>query len=62
MQSYLGNHWDLCFLYECEDKEGKIKAKSAMFESASYYDLNSLPRNEMSGDHLELIDALQKAK
>ena len=28
MQSYLGNHWDLCFLYECEDKEGKNQSKA----------------------------------
>lgn len=58
MQSYLGAHWDLCFVYEAIDKEGKIKTL-APFESATFHDRRSLPRKEIANDHLELIDSLQ---
>ncbi|MHB8567902.1 MAG: hypothetical protein ACYC7D_14020 [Nitrososphaerales archaeon] len=57
MQSYLGAHWDLCFVYECEDRDGLAKARDP-FEGSSYYSLQSLPRNEIAGDHLEVIDGL----
>lgn len=58
MQSYLGSHWDLCFVYEVVDKEGKVKTH-APFESATFYDRNSLPRQEIASDHLELLDNIQ---
>ena len=60
MQSYLGAHWDICFVFECKDTGGRVKgSKSPNFEGASYHDRNSLPRSEIAPDHLEVLDSLK---
>jgi hypothetical protein len=56
IQSYMGSHWDLCFVYDLDGrKSAKLTAKAPYVE-ASYYSLDALPRDAIAEDHLEVID------
>jgi hypothetical protein len=58
IQSYMGSHWDLCFIYDADGrKAAKLSAKSP-YVDASYYRLDTLPRDAIAEDHLEVIDGL----
>jgi hypothetical protein len=61
IQSYLGSHWDLCFVYDFDGKGAKLKAKPP-FVKASFHSLSALPRTSIATDHLEVIDGLSTAK
>src|SRR5579862_5871949 len=57
MQSYLGAHWDIVFIFESQLEEGKpMPAAKGVFTGVSFHNLNSLPRNEIADDHLEVLD------
>ncbi|MDA4112860.1 MAG: NUDIX hydrolase [Thaumarchaeota archaeon] len=56
IQSYIGSHWDLCFVYDADGRNApKLSAKSP-YTDASYYRLDALPRDAIAEDHLEIID------
>lgn len=58
IQSYLGSHWDLCFVYDLDGRLGtSLKAKPP-FVDASYYRVDALPRASIAADHLEVIEGL----
>ncbi len=61
IQSYLGSHWDICFIYECDSLDSKLDPRQPYIESA-FYSLSSLPRIEIAADHLEVIDGLRNNK
>jgi len=61
IQSYLGSHWDLCFVYDFDGKGAKLKARPP-FVGASFHSLSALPRASMAADHLEVIDGLAPPK
>src|SRR5208282_3966671 len=59
MQSYLGAHWDIVFLFETtHDGAGQAPAPKDPFVEASFYSLDALPRIEIAEDHLEVIDQM----
>ncbi len=60
IQSYLGGHWDICFVYEsaASDSKTDLGPKQPYIESA-FYSISSLPTTEIALDHLEVIDGLQ---
>jgi hypothetical protein len=60
IQSYLGSHWDLCFVYDFDWKAPKPAAKLPYVE-ASFYRLSALPRAAIASDHLEVIDGLGRS-
>jgi len=61
MQSYFGAHWDIVFIFESRLEEGRpLPSTKAPFVGASFHNLNSLPRNEIAEDHLEVLDELKK--
>ena len=61
MQSYLGAHWDIVFIFESHLGEGKpIPTAKEPFVGVMFYNLNSLPRHEIAEDHLEVLDELKK--
>jgi hypothetical protein len=59
MQSYLGAHWDIVFLFETwlDDGGTEILPKDP-FVKAAFHDVNKLPRSEIAEDHLEVIDGM----
>jgi len=58
IQSYMGSHWDLCFVYNFDGRKAqKITAKPP-YEQASYYRLSALPRDLIAPDHLEVIEGM----
>ncbi len=58
IQSYMGSHWDICFVYEF-DVSGKGRpAALPPYADAVSYKLDSLPRSQIAEDHLEIIDGL----
>lgn len=61
MQSYLGAHWDIVFIFETQ-LEGSRPAPAAKepFVGVTFHDLDSLPRKETAEDHLEVLDELKK--
>ncbi len=61
IQSYLGSHWDLCFVYDFKGGIPKLAARLPYVE-ASYYRLSALPRADIASDHLEVIDGLGRSK
>jgi hypothetical protein len=62
LQSYLGAHWDLVFLFECSLAEGKpLLTPKDPFVDVSFLKLSALPRPEIAEDHLEVLDELEKA-
>jgi hypothetical protein len=61
MQSYLGAHWDIVFIFESELDETKpLLAAKEPFVEVSFHNLNSLPRDMIAEDHLEVLDELMK--
>lgn len=58
IQSYLGSHWDICFVYECDALGSDLRTKQPYVEN-SFYSLAALPSDEIAEDHLEVIDGLQ---
>jgi hypothetical protein len=62
IQSYMGNHWDICFVYEF-DAGGAAEIKATPpYADAAFYRLDSLPRGSIAEDHLEVIDGLRPAQ
>ena len=59
MQSYLGAHWDIVFIFEAKTKETTLVSKEPFVE-VSFYKTLSLPRGEIAEDHLEVLDELSK--
>jgi hypothetical protein len=59
MQSYLGAHWDLCFVYEAKNAGRDLEPKGP-FTQASFYEMSNLPRSEIAGDHPDVLEALTK--
>jgi ADP-ribose pyrophosphatase YjhB (NUDIX family) len=57
--SYLGAHWDIVILFQARfnGANSQIQPKEP-FTQAAFYDLNALPRGEIAGDHLEVIDSM----
>lgn len=58
IQSYLGSHWDICFVYECDALGSDLRSKQP-YVGNSFYSLAALPSDEIAEDHLEVIDGLQ---
>jgi len=57
--SYLGAHWDIVILFHARFDEGNPQIQPrAPFTQGAFYDVNSLPRNEIAEDHLEVLDSL----
>jgi len=59
IQSYMGQHWDLCFVYDFDGRKAPGLAPRPPFVEASYHKLSALPRSAMADDHLEVIDGLK---
>jgi hypothetical protein len=60
LQSYMGSHWDICFVYEF-DLTGKTPPTAvAPYADAVSYKSSSLPRPQIAEDHLEVIDGLSR--
>ena len=60
MQSYMGAHWDIVFIFESVLDESKgMPAIREPFTEIAFYDLDSLPRKEIAEDHLEVLDELK---
>jgi hypothetical protein len=63
MQSYVGAHWDICLVFECQVENDKRELSfREPYAHASYHPLTSLPRREIAEDHLEVIDGLLQEK
>jgi len=61
MQSYLGAHWDIVFVFECHLGEGKpAPTAKEPFIGISFHKLSALPKHEIAEDHLEVLDELKK--
>lgn len=61
MQSYFGAHWDIVFVFESQlDGSKPLPGAKEPFEGVAFHDLKSLPRSEISEDHLEVLDELQR--
>jgi len=60
MQSFLGAHWDLVFVFEAKFAEEKHLACKEPFTEVGFYKLSGLPRGEIAEDHLEVLDELAK--
>src|SRR5487761_368587 len=58
IQSYLGSHWDICFVYECDALGWDLRSKQPCVGN-SFYSLAALPSDEIAEDNLEVIDGLQ---
>ena len=59
MQSYLGAHWDIVFLFESRLDETKpVPAAKEPFIGVSFHHLDSIPRHEIAEDHLEVLNEL----
>jgi len=61
MQSYFGAHWDIVFIFESQLEKGKpIPTAKGTLAEVSFHNLDSLPRQEIAEDHLEVLDELKK--
>ena len=61
MQSYLGAHWDIVFVFESVLDESKpLPAPKEPFEGVAFHNLHLLPKNEIAEDHMEVISGLLK--
>jgi hypothetical protein len=61
MQSYLGAHWDIVFIFESILDETKpAPVAKEPFAGLTFHKLDSLPRQEIAEDHLEVLDELRK--
>jgi hypothetical protein len=60
LQSYLGAHWDIVFLFETLiDSIDNLKP-NLPFTELGLYKLSNLPTGEIAEDHLEVLDELKK--
>jgi hypothetical protein len=62
LQSYLGAHWDIVLVFEADLAETagqEIKPKDP-FTAIEFHKLDSLPRDQIASDHLEVLDELAK--
>jgi hypothetical protein len=59
MQSYLGAHWDIVFVYETKvrEEERPLTSKDP-FTEVRFYNISALPRDQIAEDHLEVLDEL----
>ncbi len=61
MQSYLGAHWDIVFIFDSQLDELKpAPTAKEPFVGVTFHNLDSLPRHEIAEDHLEVLDELKK--
>jgi len=61
MQSYLGAHWDIVFIFECNLEKGKpAPTFKGPFVGTAFHNLSALPKHEIAEDHLEVLEALKK--
>jgi hypothetical protein len=63
MQSYLGAHWDIVFVFaaKVDEKEERLTlAPKEPFTEAAFHKLSNLPRDQIAEDHLEVLDQLRK--
>jgi hypothetical protein len=58
MQSYMGSHWDICFVYDFDAKGVRNIAAKPPYTEATFYSVGSLPRALIAEDHLEVIDGV----
>lgn len=57
MQSYLGAHWDIVFVFQAWAREGVTGfVPKEPFTQAIFRELADLPRGEIAEDHLEVLD------
>ena len=62
IQSFMGSHWDLCFVYDFDGQKTKGLRAKPPFTEATYCALTDLPRSAVASDHLEVIDGLALLK
>lgn len=62
LQSYLGAHWDIVFVYEAkiEDAAKKSLSPKEPYTEIKFLKLSSLPKKEIAEDHLEVLDGLAR--
>jgi hypothetical protein len=61
MQSYLGAHWDIVFVFEAHLQEGKPSpTPKEPFVDLTFLKLNALPKHEIASDHFEVLEELKK--
>ena len=61
MQSYLGAHWDIVFIYGASiDEKTRYLSPKPPFVELNFYKLSYLPRDQIAEDHLEVLDQLRK--
>ncbi len=61
LQSYLGAHWDLVFVYEAHLAEGKtLPTPREPFDGVAFYKLSALPQHDIADDHMEVLEELKK--
>lgn len=58
IQSYMGSHWDICFVYEFDGKGAREIVARPPYAEAAFHRMGSLPRSSIAEDHLEVIDGL----
>jgi len=60
MQSYLGAHWDIVFVFESMlDETRPLPTPKEPFVGVEYVNINSLGGHEIADDHLEVLDELR---
>ena len=62
IQSYMGSHWDLCFVYDFDGRKAQKLSARPPYVEASYYRLSALPRDAIAPDHLEVIEGSAASK
>jgi hypothetical protein len=60
MQSYLGAHWDIVFVYQTKIDEGRALSPKQPFTELGFYKLSALPREQIAEDHLEVLEELRR--
>jgi hypothetical protein len=58
IQSYLGSHWDLCFIYDFDGRKLTKLTPKSPYTDAAFYKMSTLPRQSISSDHLEVLEGL----
>lgn len=58
IQSYMGSHWDLCFVYDFDGRKAAKLSVKPPYVEASYHRLSALPREAIAPDHLEVIEGM----
>jgi len=62
IQSYVGSHWDIVFVFEFKTPEGAEVTAKPPYANAAFYDVASLPKDLIAEDHLEVIEGLNRAQ